>query len=166
MRYGSDFIRKLPGCVKKNVAWRAAPSPGARFEAYDLVLCNFPSILESYRRAGWRAAYFTPAHDPEMDVHAANTDRPIDVIFVGSYSRHHTRRATLLDLVARERASHRVCLHLEVSRMTAWAESPLGCWLLPQRLRRPPTVQGRAPFPGSTGSISTDSSRRRKSSST
>ncbi len=28
MRYGSDFVRRLPECVKKTVAWRAAPSPG------------------------------------------------------------------------------------------------------------------------------------------
>ena len=29
LRYGSEFVRKLPGCVKKSLAWRAAPSPGA-----------------------------------------------------------------------------------------------------------------------------------------
>jgi hypothetical protein len=49
MRYGSDFVRKLPGCVTKAIAWRAAPSPGADFGAYDAVVCNFPSILEGYR---------------------------------------------------------------------------------------------------------------------
>ena len=96
MRYGSDFVRKLPGCVKKSIAWRAAPSPGADFAAYDLVVCNFPSIIESYRQRGWRSEYFSPAHDPEMDAYAANTDRPIDVLFVGGYSRHHQRRAAVL----------------------------------------------------------------------
>ena len=47
MRYGSDFVRRLPGCVRKKVAWRAAPSPGADFSGYDLMVCNFPSILKS-----------------------------------------------------------------------------------------------------------------------
>ncbi len=28
VRYPSEFIRTLPGCVKKSIAWRAAPSPG------------------------------------------------------------------------------------------------------------------------------------------
>ena len=33
MRYQSAFVRSLPGCVKKAIAWRAAPSPGADFSA-------------------------------------------------------------------------------------------------------------------------------------
>src|SRR5580658_8022719 len=93
--YQSDFVRKLPGCVKRSIAWRAAPSPGADFGAYDLVVCNFPSILQSYSQRGWRARYFSPAHDPVLDEYARNEDRPVDVLFVGSYSRHHMRRAAL-----------------------------------------------------------------------
>jgi hypothetical protein len=126
MRYGSDFVRKLPGCVKKSIAWRAAPSPGADFSAYDLVVCNFPSILENYRQRGWRAEYFSPAHDPEMDAYAANTDRPIDVLFVGGYSRHHQRRAAVLETVAGLRNEWKVVFHLDQSRLTRLAESPLG----------------------------------------
>ena len=126
MRYGSDFVRKLPGCVRKSLAWRAAPSPGADFAAYDLMVCNFPSILESYRQRGWRAAYFAPAHDPEMDAYAANTDRPVDVLFVGGYSRHHRRRARVLETVAGMRHDHKVVFHLDRSRLTRLAESPLG----------------------------------------
>src|SRR5437016_529518 len=37
MRYGSDFVKKLPGCVRATLAWRAAPSRGADFSAYDAV---------------------------------------------------------------------------------------------------------------------------------
>lgn len=137
MRYGSDFVRKLPGCVRKSIAWRAAPSPGADFSAYDLIICNFPSILESYRQRGWRGQYFFPAHDPEMDTYAANTERPIDVLFVGGYSRHHKRRAEVLEAVAGLRQSGRVVFHLDRSRLTRLAESPVG-YLLPLAGHRRP----------------------------
>ena len=126
MRYQSDFVRSLPGCVKKAIAWRAAPSPGADFSAYDLVVCNFPSILKGYRQRGWHAEYFAPAHDPEMDAYAANTDRPIDVLFVGGYSRHHRQRAVILDAVSSMRERLNVVYCLDRSRLTRLAESALG----------------------------------------
>lgn len=144
------FSARLPGCVRFRIAWRAAPSPGADFSGYDLIVCNFPSILKSYRERGWRTAYFAPGHDPAMEPFAATDERPIDVLFVGSYSRHHARRSSLLDLLSRSRGSLSVRLHLEVSRMTAWAESAVGHLLLPQRLRRPPLVQA-ASLPGVYG---------------
>src|SRR6266404_9773218 len=46
VRYPSSFVRKLPGCVRKALCWRAAPSGQADFTAYDAVLGNFPSILD------------------------------------------------------------------------------------------------------------------------
>jgi hypothetical protein len=137
MRYGSDFVRKLPGCVKKTVAWRAAPSPGADFSAYDLVVCNFPGIIEGYRQRGWHAAYFAPAHDPEMDTYASNTDRPVDVLFVGGYSRHHRTRALVLEAVAKLRNQINVMFCLDRSRLTRLAESPLG-YVLPLSSHRRP----------------------------
>lgn len=141
MRYGSDFVRKLPGCVKRSVAWRAAPSPGADFAAYNLVVCNFPSILRSYEVRGWKSAYFAPAHDPVMDAYAANTERPIDVVFVGGYSRHHWRRAEVLEAVAARCGHLRVVFHLDRSRLTRLAESPLGRLLPLSRHRRPSEIR-------------------------
>lgn len=135
MRYGSEFVRKLPGSVKRSIAWRAAPSPNADFSAYDLIVCNFPSILDSYRKQGWNAAYFSPALDPETDSYGQNSDRPIDVMFVGGYSRHHRRRAEILEAVAGLRAHRKVVFHLDRSRLTRIAESPLGR-LLPLREHR------------------------------
>jgi hypothetical protein len=141
MRYSSDFVRKLPGCVKRTVAWRAAPSPGADFSVYDLVVCNFPGILNSYRQRGWRAEYFSPAHDPEMDTYAANTHRPVDVLFVGGYSRHHRSRAVILEAVAKLRTRLNVKFCLDRSRLTKLAESPIG-YLLPLAAhRRPPEIR-------------------------
>ncbi len=138
MRFGSDFVRKLPGCVKKSIAWRAAPSPGADFGSYDAVVCNFPSILDSYRARGWRAEYFSPAHDPEMDAYAANTMRPIDVLFVGGYSRHHRQRAAILEAVAVLRNKLKVVYCLDCSRLTRLAESSVG-YVLPLGSHRRPS---------------------------
>lgn len=141
MRYGSDFVRKLPSCVKHSIAWRAAPSSGADFSAYSLVVCNFPSILKSYEGQGWRAAYMSPAHDPVMDQYAANTDRPVDVLFVGGYSRHHQRRAEVLEAVATGGTTKSVVFHLDRSRLTRWAESPFGRLLPLGRHRRPAVIR-------------------------
>ncbi len=137
MRYGSEFVRKLPGCVRKSIAWRAAPSPGADFGAYDLVVCNFPSMLRTYEERGWKAAHFAPAHDPVMDEYAHNRDRPIDVLFVGGYSRHHTRRAAVLEAVASVKDRYRIEFCLNRSRLTRLAESPVG-YLVPLTKHRRP----------------------------
>jgi hypothetical protein len=127
--------------VKKTVAWRAAPSPKADFEAYDAVVCNFPSIIASYLARGWRAEYFSPAHDPEMDVYAANTDRPIDVLFVGGYSRHHRQRAVTLEMVSSLRERFNVVFCLDRSRLTRLAESPVGLLMPLASHRRPSDIR-------------------------
>lgn len=147
MRYGSDFVRKLPGCVRRSFAWRAAPSPGADFSAYDSVLCNFPGILEGYRKLGWRAAYFSPAHDPVMDRFAAREERPVDLLFVGGYTRHHRRRAELLEAVAALSSEFTLRFHLDNSRMTRLAESPLGHLLPIGQHRRPAAIRSIAQNP-------------------
>ncbi|ARM12157.1 MULTISPECIES: glycosyltransferase [Rhizobium] len=137
VRYGNDFIKKLPGTVKRSIAWRAAPSGNADFGAYNLLVCNFPTILQSYRDRGWRAEYFAPGHDPEMDGYADNGNRPIDVLFVGGYSRHHRKRAEILEAVSELRKDFRVVYRLDRSRLTRLAEAPLG-WLLPLNAHRRP----------------------------
>lgn len=141
MRYSSAFVLKLPGCVKRAIAWRAAPSPGADFSAYSLVVCNFPSILRSYEEKGWHSAYFAPAHDPEMDQYAANAERPVDVIFVGGYSRHHRRRAEILEAVAARHTDLKVIFHLDQSRLNTLAESVVGQLLPLAKHRRPSHIR-------------------------
>lgn len=141
VRYPGDFVKRLPGCVKKTIAWRAAPSPGADFGAYDLVVCNFPGILASYQALGWRTAWFAPAYDPVMASHAAATERPVDVIFVGGYTRHHRRRAELLEAVASLGTVHSVVFHLDSSRLTRLAESLPGRLLPLGRHRRPVAIR-------------------------
>lgn len=126
IRYNSEFARKLPGCVRKTVAWRNIPLPAADLGGYDLVVCNSATLLKSYRASGWRAAYFSPAHDPVMDEYAGNPERPVDVVFVGGYSRHHMRRAAVLEAVAALRDRYRIEFCLARSRLTRLAETPAG----------------------------------------
>jgi hypothetical protein len=138
MRYGNAFLARLPGCVKRTVAWRAAPSAGGDFGNHNIILNNFPSLLQGYRHEGMRAEYFTPAHDPVMDSYAANTDRPIDILFVGGYSRHHRKRAAILESVAKLRDQYKIVFHLDRSRMTRLAETPAG-WIGPLAKHRRPS---------------------------
>lgn len=141
MMFGNGFLAKLPGCVKLKIAWRAAPSKGGDFDRHDVFLNNFPGILDDFRSKGLRAEYFAPAHDPEMTPYAVNGDRPVDVLFVGGYSRYHKRRAEVLEAVADLGRDFRVHYHLDQSRLLRLAESPFG-WAGPLREhRRPKTVR-------------------------
>ncbi|WP_275185409.1 glycosyltransferase [Bradyrhizobium sp. CSA112] len=146
VRYPSAFVGKLPGCVRKTFCWRAAPSGNADLTAYGAVLGNFPSILESWRRMGCRAELFFPALDPVMDEYG-HGDRPIDVLFVGGYSRHHTARAKVLEQVASLAGSRRIVYCLDASRLTLLAESAIGAWLPLRKHRRPDAIAGIAKPP-------------------
>jgi hypothetical protein len=138
VRYPSAFVRKLPGCIRNAICWRAAPSGQADLTAYGAVLGNFPSILDAWRGKGCRAQLFFPAIDPVMDEYG-HGDRPIDILFVGSYSWHHSRRAEVLDQVASLADTRHVVYCLDASRLTRLAESPLGR-LLPLRKHRRPNA--------------------------
>jgi hypothetical protein len=140
VRYPSAFVRKLPGCIEKTLCWRAAPSGRADLTAYGAVLGNFPSILEAWRRKGCRAELFFPAIDPLMDEYGQG-DRPIDVLFVGGYSRHHSARAKILEQVASLADTWEVVYCLDSSRLTRLAESPLGRLLLLRKHRRPSSIR-------------------------
>ncbi|MGH6708458.1 MAG: glycosyltransferase family protein [Bradyrhizobium sp.] len=139
VRYPSAFVAKLPGCVRKTFCWRAAPSGTADLTAYGAVLGNFPSILESWRRRGCRAEQFFPALDPVMNEYGQG-DRPIDVLFVGGYSRHHTARAKTLEQVASLAGTRHVVYCLDASRLTRLAESAIGKWLPLRKHRRPGAI--------------------------
>ena len=55
VRYPSAFVAKLPGCVKKALCWRAAPSGNADLTAYRAVLGNVsldPRYLAPQRMPG------------------------------------------------------------------------------------------------------------------
>jgi hypothetical protein len=139
VRYPSSFVRKLPGSVRKTLCWRAAPSGNADLAAYGAVLGNFPSILESWRSKGCRAELFFPAVDPKMEAYG-HGDRPIDVLFVGGYSRHHSARARILEQVASLASRRKVVYCLDPSRLTMLAESRVGRLLALRKHRRPKAI--------------------------
>jgi hypothetical protein len=120
MKYGSDFVVKLPGCVKRAICWRAAPSRNADLSGYDLVVGNFPSILADWERKGCRVAYFVPGHDPELDRYADQRHEEVDLVFVGGFSRHHGNRSAAL-LAAALTPEIQVRFHLEDGRLTQLA---------------------------------------------
>jgi hypothetical protein len=125
--------------VRHSICWRAAPSPGADFSAYDAVVCNFPSIIASWRAQGWRAEVMYPAHDPAMNDIVDGAERSIDVLFAGTYSRHHGNRSRVLEAVAPLAGRHRVQYCLDRSMMTRFAETPLG-WGGPLAKHRRPSA--------------------------
>ncbi|WP_439398231.1 glycosyltransferase family protein [Bradyrhizobium sp. PMVTL-01] len=139
VRYPSAFVAKLPGCVRKALCWRAAPSGNADFTAYAAVLGNAPSILDIWRRRGCRVESFFPAHDPVMDEYG-HGERPVDVAFAGGYSRHHRTRARTLEQVAQLADSLNIVFCLDASRLTRLAESPIGRLLPLRRHRRPDAI--------------------------
>jgi hypothetical protein len=77
---------------------------------------------------------------------AAHEVRPVDILFVGGFSRHHRRRAEILEAIASEFAACRVVFHLDQSRLTRLAESPLG-WIPPLRQHRRPSAIRRVSQP-------------------
>jgi Glycosyl transferases group 1 len=139
--WGSDLLRNLPGCVKRVVAWHASPYRNVDFTDYHLVVCNFPSILAALSDMGCRTDYFFPAYDAELAPYAARQDRPVDILFVGGYTRHHQQRAAILDAVAKLAPRYNVVFHLDRSRLCALAESPLGALLPLARHRRPDAIR-------------------------
>jgi Glycosyl transferases group 1 len=139
MRYPSSFVQRLPGSVRKTLCWRAAPSGKADLTAYGAVLGNFPAILEDWRAKGCRARLFFPALDPIM-MDYGHGERPIDVLFVGGYSRHHRERAKTLEEVAALARTRNVAFHLDASRLTLLAESALGRVLPLGQHRRPRAI--------------------------
>jgi hypothetical protein len=139
MRYPSSFVKRLPGSVRAALCWRAAPSGSADLTAYGAVLGNFPSILEDWRSKGCRAELFYPALDPVM-IEYGHDERPIDVLFVGGYSRHHRERAKTLEEVAALARTRTVAFHLDASRLTLLAESPIGRLLPLGKHRRPRAI--------------------------
>lgn len=136
----SSVARRMPGSVRAKIGFNAAPSVGHDMSAY-LMVCNFPTLLDSYRRMGLRTAYFAPAHDSILDSYASSDKRDIDVLFVGTYSRFHKRRAAYIEAVAGLQARHKVVLALLRSRLNRIAETPLG-WFGPlKKYSRPVDVR-------------------------
>jgi Glycosyl transferases group 1 len=138
---GPQFLRRLPGCVRKRVCWQAPPAPPGDLKGYDLVLNNFPRSLELYATQGVRTAYFWPSFSPAMADCCDNEERPIDIAFVGGYTRHHRQRAVVLETVAELGTTYNVHFALAPGRLTRLAETPFG-WFPPlSKHARPKSIR-------------------------
>lgn len=112
--FDSRLARRLPGCVKVKACWHAAPVKGEDLSAFDLLLSNFTPFIEEYRRLGGRAEMLQPAHDPVAEEYDRGDERPVDIAFVGSYSRHHARRNRLLEPLLALAPEREVAMHFIV----------------------------------------------------
>ena len=140
-RLGREFHQESPGMRQKRhrLACRAVP----QCIVFRLRSCRLQFSVDPGRdgEQGCRTEHFFPAYDPDFAPFAARQDRPIDVVFVGGYSRHHRRRAEILEAVAKLASEYRIVYHLDRSRLCRLAESPLGQLLPLARHRRPPAIR-------------------------
>ncbi len=119
--FDSQFIRSLPGCVRKTICWLAAPQFRADLSAYNLRICNFPFLLEKWKKEGHHSAWFSPSWDPAMQIFSENTCRPIDVSFVGQFSWLHKNRNKLLEIVAQLSHKYFISFRLMAPKWTRLA---------------------------------------------
>ena len=105
----NDFLK---GRVKKNIIWSAAPQTPNNYDGVDLVLSSHKQYLEHANEFGIESAYFTPSLDPQLVSYSANTFRPIDICFVGSYSPAHSKRNKLLEKLSELASKYRIVLGL------------------------------------------------------
>jgi hypothetical protein len=139
-RFDDRMLARLPSCVRKTLCWNAAPTPHRRFSGYDAVVSNFPGILKGYEAFGCRTAPFFPSAIPRSLPAADSGDRPVDIAFVGGFSRHHLRRNAILDAVAGLKGERTLRYHLDLGRLNKVAElagTDFFGLLAPYRLTRP-----------------------------
>jgi hypothetical protein len=140
--FPSAFVRRLPGCVKKVIAWRAAPIGGADLSSYDVVLSNFETLNARWRAIGLHTAWFSPSWDPVMAEYAKKLHRPVDVFFTGSYARTtgHDERLTMLNTVAKLSDRYNIDLRLMSRKWGRLADKPLLRWI-PVPIRLPMSLR-------------------------
>jgi hypothetical protein len=139
-RFDDKMLARLPSCVRKTLCWNAAPTPHKRFSGYDAVVSNFPGILKGYEAFGCRTAPFFPSAIPRSLPAADSGERPVDITFVGGFSRHHLRRNAILDAVAGLKNECTLRYHLDLGRLNKAAEfvgTDLFGLLTPYRLTSP-----------------------------
>ena len=147
VNFDNKFMKSLPGCVKKNIIWWAAPSRNLNFNSSDILVCNFPEIIDSYRHQGLRAEYFAPAYDPIMEKYSINEKRIVDILFVGGYTQYHQKRAQILELIASLRNKYNIAFNLDCSRLVRLAESKIGFFPYLNKFKRPKDIRAVSSMP-------------------
>lgn len=144
--HSADLLRRMPGTVRLKLAWLGTAFVSEALSCFDAVVSNFPNLNAGHEKAGMTSYYLTPSYETQADSSAAMPwrERTTDVFFAGTYSRHHTARAAMVDAMARRMASddRRFDLRLLNSRFTPLAEkTPLGLFPPFSRVKRPPYVR-------------------------
>lgn len=91
-------IRQHTRLLVGEIASPLPPKP--YFTRYDLIISALPSIVDRVRAWGGKSEYVPLAFDSQRAVYSPASQRPIDAIFVGSFSRHQPQTLPLLQAVA------------------------------------------------------------------
>ncbi|MCP3873885.1 MAG: glycosyltransferase [Desulfobacteraceae bacterium] len=131
-RYPSNFVHRLPGCVRRTIVWRGSIVNIPNLSAYDCVVSNFEFINEKWRKNGWRSAWLAPSWDPVMAEYSSNDDYTNDLNFCGSFSRtagYDSRIELLNSLVKLQVSGIKSNFHLAVKKYGRLADGRPWRWI-------------------------------------
>lgn len=145
-RHSEGFLRRMPGCVRLTIGWLGSEIVGTGLPHFNAIVSNFPTLNAYHAKAGLRTFYLTPSYETQTDVtgYLPWSVRRRDVFFAGTYSRHHQKRARLIEDVARTVGDQRFIVDFRLlnSRYTRLAEAtPLGLFPPFSKVRRPRNVR-------------------------
>lgn len=99
---GTGLLKKIKPYVRMLVGQIAAPVPqGEDFRCYDLVISSLPNLVEHFRKLRIPSELIRLAFEPTVVSRLNGRVPKIAVSFVGSLSRHHTRRIRWLEQLCR-----------------------------------------------------------------
>lgn len=97
-----SLVRKIKRHVPVVIGEIASPPPPkSYFVGYDLIFSALPPLVEQVQKWGITAQFLPLAFDSERAFSSKMSDRDIDVVFVGSFSRHQSLTLPLLSAVAK-----------------------------------------------------------------
>lgn len=140
--FPSNFVRRLPGTVKRAVAWRAAAPGDHDFSAYHGILSNFPTLNQVWEQRGMKSFFFSPSIDPTADEIPDPVVRDIDICFIGSVLSCHRQRIAHLQQILDLQDRFNIRVHLNRTMVSRLASLPLvshlpgNRWHLPRTLTR------------------------------
>jgi len=145
-RHSKIFLGRMPGCVRLKIGWLGSEIVGTGLHQFDVIVSNFPTLNANHAKAGLRTYYLTPSYETQTDVtgYVPWPERRCDLFFAGTYSRHHQKRARLIEDVSRTAANQSFSADFRLlnSRHTRLAETtPLGLFPPFSKVRRPLSVR-------------------------
>lgn len=94
----SRFFQRVKPFYKLLVGQHAAPLPlGHDLTVYDLILSSLPNVVRNFRQHGIHSELFRLGFEPAVLDAVEETERSVQVSFVGSLSEFHTSRRRWLE---------------------------------------------------------------------